>query len=491
MRFGRSGPSITWGRSAVCPIPGCSSSSWRGRRLGRGCVRGPRRSPRADGPGRLPADAAASHDAEDAFQATFLVLARRAGSIGRREQLASWLYGVAVRTAKEARRRATRAREIEMRMRDVSRVEAVTAEDRDDGILWLDEELNRLPHRFRVALVACELEGKSRREAAQQLGIPEGTLSAHLARGRKLLRDRLLRRGVDLGLGPIAGFSRPIAEAAIPERLMSPTVRAALGYASRTSIAGAVPAAVESLARRVLKMMFLTRLTLIVATLMAATAGTMAAAVFGLTTLAARPEPPDPIRAGTNDLPGRVVNKAGAGVADVQVWAVGGLRYQPVTVASATTDAQGRFVLPNAWEHKAAKATGDERLGLFARARDGRVGWLTAFRRDPAADGRAELELVAIGEVRGRVTDQDGRPIVGATVAADGFWKPNDSGWSDYLSLVPEAASTYRTITATDGSYILRGIPQGALIEATITAQGFGTPRISWDSAQAATIAPR
>ena len=223
---------------------------------------------------------------------------------------------------------------------------------------------------------------------------------------------------------------------------MSPTVRAALGYASRTSIAGAVPAAVESLARRVLKMMFLTRLTLIVATLMAATAGTMAAAVFGLTTLAARPEPPDPIRAGTNDLPGRVVNKAGAGVADVQVWAVGGLRYQSVTVASATTDAQGRFVLPNAWEHKAAKATGDERLGLFARARDGRVGWLTAFRRDPAADGRAELKLVAIGEVRGRVTDQDGRPIVGATVAADGFWKPNDSGWSDYLSLVPEAAST-------------------------------------------------
>ena len=171
--------------------------------------------------------------AEDAFQATFLVLARRAASIGRREQLASWLYGVAVRTAKEARRRAARDRAMERRLMDVSQVESEpTAEDRDDLLAFLDEELNRLPPRYRAALVACELEGKSRREAAQQLGIPEGTLSTHLARGRKLLRERLHRRGVSLGVGPLAGLPRPIAEAAIPERLMGSTVRAALGKAS-------------------------------------------------------------------------------------------------------------------------------------------------------------------------------------------------------------------------------------------------------------------
>ena len=75
---------------------------------------------------------------------------------------------------------------------DVSRVESEPAEDRDDLLAVLDEELNRLPKRYRAALVACELEGKSRREAAQQLGMPEGTLSTHLARGRKLLRERLL-----------------------------------------------------------------------------------------------------------------------------------------------------------------------------------------------------------------------------------------------------------------------------------------------------------
>ena len=91
----------------------------------------------------------ASHDAEDAFQATFLVLARRAASIGRREQLGSWLYGVAVRTAKEARRRAARERAIERQMMNVSRFESEPPEDRDDLVLLLDEELSRLPERYR------------------------------------------------------------------------------------------------------------------------------------------------------------------------------------------------------------------------------------------------------------------------------------------------------------------------------------------------------
>ncbi len=137
----------------------------------------------------------ASHDAEDAFQATFLVLARRAASIRRRERIASWLYGVAVRIAREARRRAERDRAGERRLMDVSRVESEPPDDRDDLLPILDEELNRLPDRYRAALLACELEGRSRREAAQQLGIPEGTLSTYLARGRKRLRDRLRRRG--------------------------------------------------------------------------------------------------------------------------------------------------------------------------------------------------------------------------------------------------------------------------------------------------------
>ena len=174
----------------------------------------------------------ASHDAEDAFQATFLVLARRAASIRRRERVASWLYGVAVRIAREARRRAERDRAGERRLMDLSRVESEPPDDRDDLLPILDEELNRLPDRYRAALLACELEGRSRREAAQQLGIPEGTLSTYLARGRKRLRDRLRRRGIDLGVGPIAVSSRPMVEPVIPDRLIGPTVRAALAPSS-------------------------------------------------------------------------------------------------------------------------------------------------------------------------------------------------------------------------------------------------------------------
>jgi RNA polymerase sigma-70 factor (ECF subfamily) len=197
----------------------------------------------------------ASHDTEDAFQATFLVLARRAASIGRRERLANWLYGVAVRASKEARRRASRERAAERRFMDLRSVESEPPADGDDWLPLLDEELNRLPQRYREALLACELEGKSRREAAQQLGIPEGTLSTHLARGRKLLRERLRRRGVSLRIGLIAGPSRPAFEAAVPERLMGPTIRAAIGDAPGAGASTVVSKTVASLAERVLKMM--------------------------------------------------------------------------------------------------------------------------------------------------------------------------------------------------------------------------------------------
>jgi RNA polymerase sigma factor (sigma-70 family) len=254
----------------------------------------------------------ASHDAEDAFQATFLVLARRAASIVRRERLASWLYGVAVRIAKVARRRAMRERAAERRLMAMSQVNSEPPEDRDDLIPILDEELNRPPHYYRAALLACELEGKSRREAAEQFGIPEGTLSTHLARGRKMLRERLQRRGVTLGVGPIAGLARPSAEAAVLERLIGPTVRAALVDPSGAGATAVVSAAVSSLAERVLKMMFLARLTSIVAALMmTAAAGAFTAVALGWSTTAAEPPNGDPLPDGTVARPGTRSAEAG------------------------------------------------------------------------------------------------------------------------------------------------------------------------------------
>jgi RNA polymerase sigma factor (sigma-70 family) len=422
-----------------------------------------------------------SHDAEDAFQATFLVLARRAASIRRRERVATWLYGVAVRIAREARYRAARDRAGERRLMDVTRVESETHEDRADLLPLLDEELNRLPDRYRAALLACELEGKSRRDAAQELGIPQGTLSTHLARGRKLLRERLQRRGVTLGLGPIAGLARPLADSAIPDRLIGPTVRAALAPSS--GAAGMVPAAVASLAERVLKMMFLTRLTLIVAVLSTAAAGALTLVVLSWPATASAPQKPDPPRAGPDDLAGRVVDKAGTGMVGVRVWAMDGPWRAPETVAKATTDNQGRFAVP--WPREERTRPGAQNFSLFARSSDGQVGWWLPGRRFRPGGVEAEIELLAVGDIRGRLTDQDGRPLAGVEVSPIVIARTDING----IRLGPEPKSLFRTVTAPDGSFVIKGIPDGTSVSAAIDAPAFGSPTVQWVTSHAVTIA--
>ena len=174
------------------------------------------------------------HTAEDAFQATFLVLARRAGVASRQKNLAKWLYGVAFRVGKEFRRSEARRRAREGAFRNNRQgVIASNDETLQLEMRWvLDEELNRLPGRYRAAIVACELEGKSRREAARQLGLPEGTLSSDLARGRRLLRERLERRGYGAEVWGTRGLAREIAVRAVPEVLTESSARKAMSVLS-------------------------------------------------------------------------------------------------------------------------------------------------------------------------------------------------------------------------------------------------------------------
>jgi RNA polymerase sigma factor (sigma-70 family) len=202
------------------------------------------------------------HEAEDAFQAVFLVLARKAASIARRQQLANWLYGVACRTALDARARTTRrqARERKAHAMSPSEVNPTDEVDLDELRSILDEELARLPEKYRGAVVLCELDGLSRHAAAQRLGIPEGTLSSRLARARDLLRERLARRGLAPSSITLNAALAPEARALlIPPALAGSTIEAATRVAAGASLTEAASTSVATLTQGVLKAMFIAK----------------------------------------------------------------------------------------------------------------------------------------------------------------------------------------------------------------------------------------
>jgi RNA polymerase sigma factor (sigma-70 family) len=196
-------------------------------------------------------------DAEDAFQATFLVLARKAGSLSRPELLANWLYGVAFRTAQQAR--AKQARRSHHEWEAASMAAAWSEPEAGNGELRevLDQELFRLPEKYRAPLVLCYLEGKTNEEAARLLGWPPGSMSARLARGREMLRERLAgRRGVLAGALPGLLATHP-ALAEISPLLADTTVEAAVELA----VGKTIPAGLVSPTVRELTDSMLTRMT--------------------------------------------------------------------------------------------------------------------------------------------------------------------------------------------------------------------------------------
>jgi RNA polymerase sigma-70 factor (ECF subfamily) len=233
------------------------------------------------------------HAAEDAAQATFLVLARRAGSIARRDSIAAWLQGVAVRVASKARVAAIRRRIRERRVaEEASRSAEPTFED-SERWLELHQELGRLPETFRAPLVLCYLEGLTQEQAAARLRCPLGTVQSRLARGRERLKARLIGRGVS----PISGFLVPGFE--VPGFRIAPaswggaTTRAAIQFITQGSgaiRAGACPAS-AGLALEVLRDMGFLKLKIaLTAILTSAMAATGAAGFW----MAGEADPPKP-----------------------------------------------------------------------------------------------------------------------------------------------------------------------------------------------------
>jgi RNA polymerase sigma factor (sigma-70 family) len=216
------------------------------------------------------------HDAEDAFQATFLVFVRKAVSIVPRQMVANWLYGVARQTALNARATAARRKE---RERQVTEMPEPAVEEQD---LWhdlqplLDEELSRLPDKYRVVIVLCDLEGKTRKEAARQLAVPEGTVAGQLARARGMLAKRLAHRGVALSVGALAAVLSQKAAAGVPPSVVSSTIQAANLFAAGQAAAGVVSVKAAALTEGVLKTMRMSKLqtaTVVVLLLVAALVG--------------------------------------------------------------------------------------------------------------------------------------------------------------------------------------------------------------------------
>jgi RNA polymerase sigma factor (sigma-70 family) len=207
------------------------------------------------------------HDAEDAFQATFLVFVRKAASLAAPELLANWLYGVAHQTALKARATAARRKG---RERQVTEMPQPTALEQD---LWrdlqplLDEELSRLPDKYRAVVVLCDLEGKTRKDAARQLGCPEGTVAGRLARARTMLAKRLTHRGVALSGGALAVvLAQQAATAGVPSSVVDATINAAsLLAAGNAAETGVISVKVAALTEGVLKAMLYTKLTAAVA----------------------------------------------------------------------------------------------------------------------------------------------------------------------------------------------------------------------------------
>jgi RNA polymerase sigma factor (sigma-70 family) len=198
------------------------------------------------------------HDAEEAFQAAFLVLARKAASIWPRQMLASWLYGVAFRTALKQRTATAKRRAKEKQIEMLP--EPVAPEERDwqEIAPLLDRELNRLPDTYRAAVICCDLQGCTRAEAARQLGWPEGTLKVRLMRARSLLSKRLTRHGVALSAGTLAVvLSQKAASAAVPAALLSSTAQAAGAVAATSGVSSAAGAKTAALVKGVAKSLFL------------------------------------------------------------------------------------------------------------------------------------------------------------------------------------------------------------------------------------------
>jgi RNA polymerase sigma factor (sigma-70 family) len=422
-------------------------------------------------------------DAEDACQATFLVLARNAASIRRHGSLAAFLHGVAYRVAMNAKRNLARQRR---RDHQGARTETTTAVE---DLSWrevqtlLDEEVQELPEVYRRVFVLCCLQGHSRAEAARQLGLKEGTVDSRLARAREQMRQRLEGRGVTLST-LMAVLDLAPDGASVGAATIRATARAAVAYAAGLCASSTVPARVLALADGV-SITMLSAKTKCVALIL------VAAVLAGLGTLLAAQPPqtegrkehaakPPEVRGLVLDPEGKPVK--GAKVYQVSRWLEGDKPQRPPRLL-AQTDAAGKFGLDKA-----------------PQARDASEQWMAVA----AGFGPALLDRKAVSSqptfrlvkddvpIVGRVVSLEGQPIQGATIRPFFLYVTPREDLQDLLKV---AESSARYTTDPDGSPLDRlfshrvasgagipGLPERVTTDAAgrFRLTGAGRERVVW-----------
>jgi RNA polymerase sigma factor (sigma-70 family) len=428
-------------------------------------------------------------DADDVFQATFLVLWRDAGKVRRGASVGAWLYSVAHRLACRARAEAAWRRRREQ-LAAGGAPEAVPPPDVSwrEACAVLHEELDRLPERFRLPLILCYLEGKSRDEAARALGWSVGALRGRLERGREHLRRRLVRRGIGLSAGLLAAIAPETSFAAVPEVLLRATEQLALQRATA--------AAVARLAGSAGRATMAWKTWTVAAVLLFAAAGT------GVVTLRPddQPAPEVPPTVNRPTLPvapaaaaatgpltinGQVVGPEGRPVAGARLSAPwdAAARRVPTGLVPAAADADGRF------RCTLSAASAVRGLVLVAQADGYGAAWETV--RPGPSEVTVTLRLPADDvPIRGRLLDLEGRPLAGVRVALHALQIPSGGDLTSYLDRLRTAPeSSYHfgmrflghnddtplrpaVRTGADGRFELRGAGRDRLAVLRITGPG-------------------